>query len=60
MTSLRLSDIIWAFTYLGASLAVIGYNAYAHNFQLLALWVIVTAQSLALGQALNKPTNKND
>ena len=30
----------------------IAYNAYNHNWQLLALWIIVMLQSLSLGELL--------
>ena len=34
------------------TLGCIGYNAYNHNWQLLALWIIVMLQSLSLGEIL--------
>tara|TARA_R100001082_G_scaffold94917_1_gene61996 strand:- start:1108 stop:1278 length:171 start_codon:yes stop_codon:yes gene_type:complete len=30
----------------------IGYNAYNHNWQLMSLWIIVTLQSISLGELL--------
>ena len=44
--------------YLTTLLGMICYNAYAHNFQLLALWVLVSTQGLALGGAIAEWRNK--
>lgn len=51
-------DIVWVALYFSATLGIISYNAYYHNFQLLALWIIVTAQTLALGGALDELRKK--
>ena len=52
-------DCLWITLFFGGTLGAMFYNAYHHNFQLLALWIIVTTQSLALGGALHK-LQKND
>lgn len=40
--------------YFIATLSCIGYNAYNHNFQLLALWILITTQSMAIGSVIEK------
>ena len=46
--------------YLLISVGAVAYNAYQHNFQLGALWIIITLQTLVLGHILNQQQNKND
>tara|TARA_R110000824_G_scaffold401664_1_gene613476 strand:+ start:3533 stop:3706 length:174 start_codon:yes stop_codon:yes gene_type:complete len=46
--------------YLLISVGAVAYNAYQHNFQLGALWIIITLQTLALGNISNQQQNKND
>jgi|TARA_R100000005_G_C4977387_1_gene188321 hypothetical protein len=36
------------------TIGCIGYNAFNHNWQLLALWLIVTSQSFTIGAILLK------
>ena len=59
-TTMSKFNYIWITFYLGGALGAMFYNAYQHNFQLLALWILVTTQSLALGGALQRLENKDD
>jgi len=53
------TDIIFPLFFFGITFGAMCFNAYHHNFQLLALWIIVTTQGLALGNILLRiKTNK--
>ena len=61
---MSLFNYLWVGAYFAVIIGVMCHNAYHHNFQLLALWVLVTTQGLALGGALhqlkNEKTRTND
>jgi hypothetical protein len=54
---MKLIDII-PIVFIFGTLAMLAYNAYHHNYQLLALWFLIIVQSLTLGDILHKIKNR--
>ena len=50
---MKLIDIL-PITFIVGTLSMLAYNAYNHNYQLLALWSLIIIQSITLGDILNK------
>tara|TARA_Y100000004_G_scaffold46234_1_gene50757 strand:+ start:367 stop:534 length:168 start_codon:yes stop_codon:yes gene_type:complete len=54
---MKLIDII-PIVFVFGTLTMLAYNAYHHNYQLLALWFLVIVQSITMGGILQKLNNK--